>query len=597
MCMLGHKIRKETTGGGVAHNGGMGVNTEASSAARRATALAVTSGKGGVGKTSLATNLGIALARAGQRVCLLDADMGLANVNILLGLRPTRTLEDVISGEATLDDILLDAPEGLKIVPAASGLERLGRRADDAARRRIVAELAALETAFDYLLVDTPAGIGAGTMSFLQACDAVLLTITTEPTSLTDAFTLLKTLQRRRYPGELAVMVNMLPAEQQGERLFRRFNAACERHLGIGLGYLGHVGMDRAVTSAVLRQQPLLVSSPLAPAARQIGELARVLRERFPPGRGQGRFAGFWQEWTGDPGAAREPPAPPMKEPGSTGPTAAEEVQTPHPSATVADAEAPAQARGDARDGGASPVITPQRELRRAEAPSPDVQALTDAIERALADPRLAESDARRLFATAERAFGARFRRRATDLKNLVYGALLHEQLPREHHREILATLRASYRQRYGALPDDDDAAGLEALAEGVADPGDETLAELLERLTETLAARPAVARRVLLRWLRALPGNREWRAADALTLLRALDAAHRDRGDPPLMPDTEAVRDDLVKLRDELERRRLALERGFTQVCVLLDEYGDIERRLTELTRRGEEPPADGSS
>lgn len=560
-------------------------------AARRATALAVTSGKGGVGKTSLATNLGIALARDGQRVCLLDADMGLANVNILLGLRPTRTLEDVISGEAALDDVLLGAPEGLKIVPAASGLERLGRRADGAVRRRVVAELAALETAFDYLLVDTPAGIGAGTMSFLQACDAVLLTITPEPTSLTDTFTLLKTLQRRRYPGELAVMVNMLPAEQNGERLFRRFNAACERHLGIGLGFLGHVGMDRAVTSAVLRQQPLLVSSPLAPAARQIGELARVLRERFPPGRGEGRFAGFWQEWTGNLGAAREPPAPRMEETGRAGPAPAS-----HHGATAADAEAPPQARDDARDGGASPVITPQQELRRAQTPSPDIQALTETLERALADPRLAESDARRLFATAEWAFGARFRRRATDLKNLVYGALLHEQLPREHHREMLATLRASYRQRYGALPDD-DARGLEALAEGVADLGDETLAELLERLTETLAARPAVARRVLLGWLRALPGNPQWRAADALALLRTLDAAHRDRGDPPLMPDTEAVRDDLAKLRDELERRRLALERGFTQVCVLLDEYGDIERRLTELARHGEEPPADDAT
>lgn len=578
-------------------HGGTGVNTERGSLTGRATALAVTSGKGGVGKTSLATNLGIALAREGARTCLLDADIGLANVNILLGLRPAQTLEDVISGEAALDDVLLDGPEGLRIVPAASGLERLGRRVDATARRRIVDQLAALERCFDYLLLDTPAGIGTGTMSFLQACDAVLLTITTEPTSLTDAFTLLKTLQRRRYPGDVAVMVNMVPAEQEGERLFRRFNAACERHLGVDLGYLGHVGMDRAVTAAVLRQQPLLLSSPLAPAARQIATLAGALRERFPPARGAGGFATFWSEWAGElgPATASGEPPPSMVE-GVRHETAASADSPGDAERSEAQPAVPGSGDGDrseATDPAASPVITPQRELREAQTPPPDVQALTDAIERALADPELAESDARRLFATAERAFGARFRRRATDLKNLIYGALLHEQLPREHHREMLATLRASYRQRYGAVPDDDER-GIEALAEGVADLGDETLAELLERLTDTLAARPAVARRVLLRWLSALPGNREWRAGDAAALLRALDDAHRGRGDAPLMPDTTAVRDDLAKLRDELERRRLALERGFTQVCVLLDEYGDIERRLTELARPGDEPPAD---
>lgn len=519
-----------------------------------ATTLAVTSGKGGVGKTSLATNLGIALARAGQRVCLLDADMGLANVNILLGLRPERTLEDVFTGDAALAEVLLDAPEGLRIVPAASGLERLSRRAEPDDQARIVRELEQLEREFDYLLIDTPAGIGAGTLSFLQACDAVLLTITTEPTSLTDAFTMLKTLRRRRYGGGLSVMVNMVPADEDGERLFRRFDAACQRHLGLELHYLGHVGMDRAVTSAVLRQKPLLLSSPQAPAARQVAELARGIRDSFPPAAGSGRFARFWRSWRD-----------------AAGGTSDDVAEATGGEAPQADAAAPPSEPGERQ-----PVITAPRGMREAPPPSPSLQALTDTLERTLADPELEERDARRLFASAERAFGARFQRRATDLKNLVYAALLHEQLPREHHREMLATLRASYRQRYGALPEDPPPSP-EALAAGMVDLGDDTLTALLEGLTDTVTGRPAVARRVLLRWLRALPEQEAWRSDDGRALLRALDAAHRRRGDAPLEGDTERLRTELARLREAAGVRRAAAERELAGVWALLDEYAAL--------------------
>ncbi|UEX79536.1 MinD/ParA family protein [Spiribacter halobius] len=550
--------------------------TESDAAGGAATTLAVTSGKGGVGKTSLATNLAIALARGGSRVCLLDADMGLANVNILLGLRPERTLEDVISGEATLAEVLLEAPEGLRIVPAASGLERLGRRADAGDRARIAAELETLERQFDYLIVDTPAGIGAGTLSFLQACDAVLLTITTEPTSLTDAFTLLKTLRRREYAGRISVMVNMLPAEQEGDRLFRRFDAASQRHLGLTLDYLGHIGMDRAVTSAVLRQQPLLLSSPQAPAARQILQLAATLQRQFPPASGRGGFAAFWQSWTGD--------LTDRSRGDESGETFAASPDDAQPAAAPTPASA---ARAEP-----ATVVTAPRALREAPAPPADVQGLADAVERTLADPELEESDARRLFATAERAFGARFRRRATDLKNLIYGALLHEQLPREHHREMLATLRASYRQRYGAIPDDETPTP-EALAERLAALGDDTLTALLERLTDTLAGRPAMARRLLLRWLRALPEHREWQAEDGVALVRALDAAHQRRGDPPLTADREALRRELGELRGALAARRAALERDAAAMAALVESCESLEGKL-RAGSTGAEPADD---
>ncbi|MGD8710697.1 MAG: MinD/ParA family protein [Ectothiorhodospiraceae bacterium] len=513
---------------------------------RSATTIAVTSGKGGVGKTSLATNVAMALSGRGHRVCLLDADIGLANVNILLGIQPSATVEDVLAGRAELESVVTEGPEGLSIIPAASGLERLASSPN--AGGALVDQLRRLEQAYDYLLVDTPAGMGPATRSFVRACSNTLLTITPEPTSLTDAFTLLKALQREGYEGRLSVVVNMLPQNQDGSRLFERFRTATLRHLGIELDYLGEVPMDRAVTGAVLNQRPLLVSAPQSPAARQIVAIAERIPERFPPHRGNLEFSSFWDT-------------------------------APLPT----DSSLPVTEEPESEK---SEVVTPPEEMRAVDgAESRDTSELTrigERIEKLLLDNGADESDVRRFFARVERAFTSRYQRRANDIKSLIYEALLHDQLSEAQHREILDALHASFTQRYttgqpvggGARQIDTD-----ALSDG-------DLYALLQRLRPTVSGEPGLAREVLSDWITDAVAAPDWPEAASRHLAEALEAAHQARFERPLFHRDAALRENLAELRGTLRNKRHALERALTEVCVLLDEHAEVERRLQALER-----------
>ncbi|HEY1283882.1 MAG TPA: MinD/ParA family protein [Steroidobacteraceae bacterium] len=235
--------------------------------------IAVTGGKGGVGKTSVAVNLATGLAAAGRRVVLLDGDLGLANVDVLLGLSPRYTLAHVLSGERTLDEILVSAPQGFKIVPAASGAADLASMAG-AGHLGLVQAFSSLATRLDVLIVDTAAGIAPGVLQFSQAAQHVLVVVTDEPASLTDAYALIKVLSRDHGVSRFRVVSNMSRAAGEGETLFKKLEKVTGRFLDVLLEYAGEIPDDEHMRRAIRAQRPVLEAHPASPAGRAFKKLA-----------------------------------------------------------------------------------------------------------------------------------------------------------------------------------------------------------------------------------------------------------------------------------------------------------------------------------
>jgi len=238
--------------------------------------IAVSSGKGGVGKSSITINLAISLAKSGAKVCVLDADTGLANANILLGLTPQFSLEHVLFGAKAIEDVMLDGPHGMKIVPGANGISECVSLAPRQ-QMRLTRELARIEHNFDYLLIDTAAGIASTTLDFVSASCHALIVITPEPTSLTDAFSLIKLLARR--PGAIYyhVVVNMCADGKQGKQVFNRFNSAVNKYIGTDIHYLGFIPLQESMRSAVTSQSPVATLGDSDPASLRFSQLAQNL--------------------------------------------------------------------------------------------------------------------------------------------------------------------------------------------------------------------------------------------------------------------------------------------------------------------------------
>ena len=293
-------------------NGIAGVEPQAPAPAKgRPRLVAVTSGKGGVGKSSIAVNLGLTLARYGRQVCILDADTGLANVNILLGLRPGRSLEHVLAGECPIEDIMLEAAHGLKVIPGANGISECVNL-DPVRQQRLVAELGRIEGDFDYLLLDTAAGISETTLDFLSAAHQVLLVITPEPTSLTDGFSLLK-LALRRHPVACEVVVNMAANFNEARTVFQRFHGAVAKYLDEDVNFLGFIQRDESMRTAVSLQHPVSLFPETDPSSRPFQRLADALEEKAPPERDGRSFSRFWFRRFLEP--AGIPVTPPERQP------------------------------------------------------------------------------------------------------------------------------------------------------------------------------------------------------------------------------------------------------------------------------------------
>jgi len=271
---------------------------------RIARAIAVSSGKGGVGKTNLSVNLAVAFAARGQRVVLLDADLGLANADVLCGITPRATLEDVVSGERTLEEVMVSAPGGFRLVPGASGVSRLADMGQ-MQRRNLLEQLLQLERTTDVLIVDTGAGIGANSMAFAAAAHSILVTTTPEPTSIADAYGAIKTLVARGCRDGLQLVVNMAASDEEARAVHGRIERVARAFLSTRIEYAGAVPLDPAIPAAVRRRSPVTVLSPEAASSRAIRQLARTLSgESATPDRADQR-QGFLARLAGFLGTAR----------------------------------------------------------------------------------------------------------------------------------------------------------------------------------------------------------------------------------------------------------------------------------------------------
>lgn len=247
----------------------------------QATIIAISSGKGGVGKTSIATNLAIALAQSKARTCIFDADTNLANINILLNLNPQYTIQHVIDGEKSIHDILLEGPDGIKIVPAASGIAAI---ADLTASQQehLIRGIEQIENKFDYIILDTAAGTGSDVVNFIRSSHELILIITTEPTSLTDAFALLRVLKQKKIQVAPFILVNMALNYADSMEVYKRFDGAVKKYLNMTSRYLGYIIKDSHLPDSVKRQQAIITTHPHALSSRCFRTLAQVIRKQFP---------------------------------------------------------------------------------------------------------------------------------------------------------------------------------------------------------------------------------------------------------------------------------------------------------------------------
>lgn len=238
--------------------------------------IAVTGGKGGVGKSNLSINLSVALAEMQRRVVLMDADLGLANVDVLLGLRPQFNLSHVLKGERNVRDILVNGPCGVKIVPASSGFQNMAQLSN-AEHAAIVNSFSELEDQLDILIIDTAAGISETVMSFVRAAQEVVVVVCDEPSSITDAYGLIKILNTNYDTFRFRVIANMTHSTQEGKHMFNKLNGVCEKFLDVSLQYLGQVPFDENVRKAVKRQKALMEFAPRSKAAQAIKVLAQKI--------------------------------------------------------------------------------------------------------------------------------------------------------------------------------------------------------------------------------------------------------------------------------------------------------------------------------
>jgi len=254
--------------------------------------IAVSSGKGGVGKTNVSVNLSLAMVEAGQRVLLMDADLGLANVDLLLGLRSEYNLSHVISGERSLEEVVVDGPEGLKIIPAASGMQMMSELSPSE-HAGVIRSFSDLSMPLDVLVVDTAAGISDGVVSFVKASNEVIVVVCNEPTSLTDAYALIKVMSEDHGIQKFNVLANSVRDPQEGIKLFKKLSRVTDYYLDVTLNFMGAVPYDEYLVKAVKKQRAVLQSFPQCPSSMAFRKIAKTVMSWPVPQSASGHLEFF----------------------------------------------------------------------------------------------------------------------------------------------------------------------------------------------------------------------------------------------------------------------------------------------------------------
>ena len=279
--------------------GGTSVSKSRKIRTANARVIAVTSGKGGVGKTSIVANLGYAFTKLGKKVIILDADLGLGNLDVLLGLAPKYNLSHVIMEEKSIEEILIDGPGNMKILPASSGIQELTHLTRQQ-KIQILSQLDMLVDSVDILFIDTAAGISSNVMDFNATAQEIIVVVSPEPTSITDAYALMKVLSLK-YSGKLCkLLVNMTSRPEEGREVFRQLHLVTERFLDMDIEYLGCILQDEKVTRGVKNQKIVSELYPDTQASRCFRELARKIAAMPPQNSPRDGSNLFWQHLVQD---------------------------------------------------------------------------------------------------------------------------------------------------------------------------------------------------------------------------------------------------------------------------------------------------------
>ncbi|WP_242604543.1 MinD/ParA family protein [Legionella fairfieldensis] len=238
--------------------------------------IAVTAGKGGVGKSNVSVNLAVALAQRHKQVLLLDADLGLANIDIMLGLHTKYNLSHVVQGLCHLNDILLEGPSGVKVIPASSGLEFM-TQLSPSEHAGIIDAFNELTDDVDYMIIDTAAGISDTVLSFARSSQELIVVVCDEPTSLTDAYALIKVMSKRCDWSHFHVLANMVRTIREGRDLYNKLYRVAEQFLDVHLNYLGAIPFDERIHESVKKQKPVLTAYPDSNAAKVLEQLAHTI--------------------------------------------------------------------------------------------------------------------------------------------------------------------------------------------------------------------------------------------------------------------------------------------------------------------------------
>ncbi|MEW6266653.1 MAG: MinD/ParA family protein [Thermodesulfobacteriota bacterium] len=269
--------------------------TEPKTPQRPVRVISVTSGKGGVGKTNVVTNLALALAKIGQQVLIWDADLGLANIDVLLGLKPEYNIQHLLNGEKTLREILVPGPAGVRIMPASSGIQELSHLGEGQ-KVRLLSELDEYDDALDFLLIDTGAGISSNVMYFNLAAQERIVVVTPEPTSITDAYALIKVMATRYNQKRFNILPNQVNGPKEAKSVYTLLAGVADKHLSsISLDYLGFIPRDEALPRSVRQQRAVVEAFPRAEASLKFTELANVILRLKPEGLLDGNIRFLWK--------------------------------------------------------------------------------------------------------------------------------------------------------------------------------------------------------------------------------------------------------------------------------------------------------------